>query len=295
MLRLNGCSVHAASGSSNNYRMKSLQSRSTVQMQSRVPTRPLWYAVLALVLVVGASAQNRTGAKSTFKGLEQRSRDQIGLLQDEKRSRSWFQKKLDSQIVYALRQKRLGAVLPGVSMLRARVSIEPSGSWLVDVRAQVSSELLDFIRSNGGTVVNSFPRYNAVRAMLPLDATEALAKRADVRWIRPAEEAITSTTAVEGNIAHRATEARQAFAIDGTGVRQHRPSGSRASRWRFASRHCAPRSERHGRRRRNGHAGNRSRPRPGCQPLLCNCGRRHCDLCPEHTEPASGRVPYHRR
>ena len=219
MLRLNGCPVHAASGSSKNYRMKSLQSRSAVQMQSRVPNRPLWCALLALVLVVGASAQNRTGANSAFKGLEQRSRDQIGLLQDEKRSRSWFQKKLDSQIVYALRQKRLGAVLPGVSTLRARVSIEPSGSWLVDVRAQVSSELLDFIRHNGGTVVNSFPRYNAVRAMLPLDATEALAKRADVRWIRPAEEAITSTTAVEGNIAHRATEARQAFAIDGTGVK----------------------------------------------------------------------------
>jgi subtilisin-like proprotein convertase family protein len=175
--------------------------------------------VLALVLAFGAYAQTRTGANSAFKDLEPRSRDQISLLQDEKRSRSWFHKKLDSQLVYALRQKRLGAVLPGVSALRARLSLEPSGSLLVDVRAQVSPELLDFIRRNGGTVVNSFPRYHAVRAMLPLEATDSLARRADVRWIRPAEQAITSTTAVEGDIAHRAAEARQAFAIDGTGVK----------------------------------------------------------------------------
>jgi subtilisin-like proprotein convertase family protein len=175
--------------------------------------------VLALVLVFGAHAQTRTGTNSAFKDLEPHARDQIRLLQDEKRSRSWFQKKLDSQLVYALRQKRLGAVLPGVSALRARLSLEPSGSLLVDVRAQVSPELLDFIRRNGGTVVNSFPRYHAVRAMLPLEATDSLAKRADVRWIRPAEQAITSTTAVEGDIAHRAAEARQAFAIDGTGVK----------------------------------------------------------------------------
>ena len=105
-----------------------------------------------------------------------------------------------------------------MSALRARLSFEPSGSLCVDIRAQVSSELLDFIRRNGGTVVNSFPKYHAIRALLPLEATESLAKRADVRWIRRAEQAVASATAVEGDIAHRADQARQAFAVDGTGV-----------------------------------------------------------------------------
>ena len=173
--------VPAASGSSENFRMKSLHSRTFVQMRSCSPNQSLWCAALALVLVLGVHAQTKTSANSAFKDLEPHARDQIRLLQDEKRSRSWFQKKLDSQLIYALRQKRLGAVLPGVSALRARVSLEPSGSLLVDVRAQVSPELLDFIKRNGGTVVNSFPRYHAVRAMLPLEATDSLAKRADVR------------------------------------------------------------------------------------------------------------------
>ena len=187
-------------------------------MRSCSPNQSLWCAALALVLVLGVHAQTKTSANSAFKDLEPHARDQIRLLQDEKRSWSWFQKKLDSQLIYALRQKRLGAVLPGVSALRARVSLEPSGSLLVDVRAQVSPELLDFIKRNGGTVVNSFPRYHAVRAMLPLEATDSLAKRADVPVDPPAEQASTSTTAVEGDIAHRADEARQVFAIDGTGV-----------------------------------------------------------------------------
>ncbi len=85
--------------------------------------------------------------------------------------------------------------------------------------AQVSPELLDFIRSSGGTVVSSFPHYHEIRARLPLDATELLAKRADVQWIRPADRAATSVVAVQGDVAHRADQARQAFDIDGTGVK----------------------------------------------------------------------------
>ena len=198
MLRLVVLPVHAAAVSSENVRMKSLHSCSPGQAQSCPPNRVLWSAVLALVLGVGAHAQTRTSANSTYRDLQPHTRDQIRLLQEEKQSRSWFQKKLDSQLVYGLRQKRLGVALPGVNALHARLSFEPSGSLLVDIRAEVSSDLLDFIKQNGGTVVSSFPRYHEVRAVVPLEAADSLAKRANVRWIRPAEQAITSATAVEG-------------------------------------------------------------------------------------------------
>jgi len=174
---------------------------------------------VALVLLLAAHAQTGIAANPLVKDLQPQAQDQIRLLQDEKRSRSWFQQKLDSQLVYALRQKRFGAVLPGVSKLRPKLTLEPTGLLLVDLRAQVTPRLLESIGHNGGTVVNSFPRHDAARAVLPLEATESLAKRADVQWIRPADQAITSTTAVEGDIAHRADQARQAFAVDGTGVK----------------------------------------------------------------------------
>ena len=56
---------------------------------------------------------------------------------------------------------------------------------------------------------------------LPLSFLETLASRPDVRFVKPAAEAATNTadSISEGNIAHRATEARNTFLADGTGVK----------------------------------------------------------------------------
>ncbi len=114
--------------------MKQLDLQGCTQRRSCLPKRLLCFTTLTVFLALGAHAQTRTNTPDAHQDLAPHTRDQIRLLEDEKRSRSWFQKKLDSQLVYALRQKRLGEALPGVSALRARVSLEPSGSVLVDVR-----------------------------------------------------------------------------------------------------------------------------------------------------------------
>ena len=110
----------------------------SVLMRACFPNQVLRCALVALVLVLGAQPQTGIAASPFVKDLQAQARDQIRLLQDEKRSRSWFQQKLDSQLVYALRQKRFGVVLPGVSGLRPRLPLEPSGLLLVDLQAQVT-------------------------------------------------------------------------------------------------------------------------------------------------------------
>ena len=61
----------------------------------------------------------------------------------------------------------------------------------VDIRADVTLEVLARIRALGGTVINSVPRYRAIRARLSLGAVENLAALDAVRSIRAADVAAT--------------------------------------------------------------------------------------------------------
>ena len=111
---------------------------------------------------------------------------------------------------------------------------------LVDIRADVTAEVLARIRELGGTVVNSVPRYRSVRAELPLAAVESLAELDEVQAIRPADMPVThrplpgrlsvvraealdvvrsgKEDTTEGDVAHQADVARSTYGVDGTGI-----------------------------------------------------------------------------
>ena len=61
----------------------------------------------------------------------------------------------------------------------------------VDIRSDVTPAVLARIRALGGTVINSVPKYRAIRANLPLSAVEKLAALDAVQSIRAADEAAT--------------------------------------------------------------------------------------------------------
>src|ERR1035437_9522037 len=140
---------------------------------------------------------------------------QISALQAEKASRTPAQQKMDSQLIYALKQSLNQVIAPGVTNLRVLVQSESDGRVWVDVKATVTQDLLDFIQSSGGSIVSSVPAFQAVRALVPLSLTETLAGRADVQFIQAAVPHRTRTGSVdsEGDTTHRAAEARQAFHV----------------------------------------------------------------------------------
>jgi len=152
-----------------------------------------------------------------------RTRQQIELLQQEKSARSPAERKLDSQLVYALRKQRQKSltVAPGLPTLQPAVRIAAGERVLVDLRATVTSELLTAIAQGGGTVLNSFPRYQAVRATVPLELVLRLAERPDVRNVRPADEATTHAGPVtsEGDVTHQAVTIRDQFSVTGAGIK----------------------------------------------------------------------------
>ena len=149
-------------------------------------------------------------------------------LLDEQRTPT--QQKLNSQLLDDRRTPLHKPTAAGTSRLQITdpdVNNEREGTdgeanderVMVDIRADVTPAVLKRIRDLGGTVSSSVPKYEAIRALLPLRAVEMLAALDAIRTIRPADEAVTrkdNTSA--GNVAHRANSARTTHSVNGTGI-----------------------------------------------------------------------------
>ncbi|HEX8148922.1 MAG TPA: S8 family serine peptidase [Pyrinomonadaceae bacterium] len=131
-------------------------------------------------------------------GLSDVTRAQIESLVREKESRNKAQAKIDSQLIYAAKQQRGEAITDAVETLEVDVKVDERGYTLVDIRAEVTAQVLSTIRQVGGKVISSFPRDEAIRASLPLSSIETVAGLAEVKFIRPAEVPYTEKVDADG-------------------------------------------------------------------------------------------------
>ena len=100
-------------------------------------------------------------------------------------------------------------------------------SVLIDIHGQVDDELVGLIEQHDGAVVDARPAYRSLRARVPLGALESIAKLDAVQTIHDGAFAVAATQAQtvsrsrvvsEGDGAHRSDEARETYAVDGTGI-----------------------------------------------------------------------------
>lgn len=110
----------------------------------------------------------------------------------EKRTRTPAQQKIDSQLLYALYRKRGEAEARGIPNVEPRVKFDEKGRAIVTIRARVTRALLAKIKSYGGEVISSSEQYNDILAHVPLEKLEKLAALKDVTAIMPADEATTN-------------------------------------------------------------------------------------------------------
>jgi len=101
-------------------------------------------------------------------------------------------KRLDTQIILALKKRRGEPPFDKPTSLQPEIPIQDGASVLIDLDATVSNDLLTQIALTGGKVVKSPDPSHIIRAMVPLSQLETLASRADVKSISPARLTITS-------------------------------------------------------------------------------------------------------
>jgi len=146
-------------------------------------------------------------------------KQQVAIVDEEKKNLTPVQKKINFDIVHTLHSVVLKDRQSDLPMLESNVKLSESNTILVDIKAEVTDDLLDFIKAQGGTIINSFPQYNAIRAQIPITAVETIAAQSGVRFIDNAQEYILhKATTSEGDVAHSAPSVRTA-GYSGAGVK----------------------------------------------------------------------------
>jgi hypothetical protein len=177
--------------------------------------RPLAVSLIVASVIAMAAASARAQPAPLSPGLAA----QIHALQQEKAARSPAQRKVGSQLLYEARMRRGLPVATGVSRLRTSVEVDAGGRTLVDLTAQPTARLRSRIAALGGEIESEVVSAGAFRVRLPLDAVESLAAASEVIGIHPAGRATTRAMNVsQGDVAHRAGEARTTYGVDGTGI-----------------------------------------------------------------------------
>ena len=170
--------------------------------------------ICMLLIVIGTLliAKSRALAQP----LSQNVIDQIAAISAEKAARTPAQRKIDSALLDATHPSPYAT--SAIGGVRSAVEVDARGVTLVDIKAKVTDTLLAKIRGQGGTIVSSLPEYNFIRASIRVSALEQIASSPEVRSVRPAEQPFFNKVVSEGDITHRATQARTNLHVDGAGI-----------------------------------------------------------------------------
>ncbi len=155
-------------------------------------TRPAFLilicAGLALGLIITPEALLPAGFAQQKNQIGAEAMSQIEALLREKESRTTAQRKIDSQLIYAMRIKSGKSVAPGVENQAVDIPVDDLGAPVVDITAQVDEKLMEALAANGARVLSSFPRYRSIRAAVPFDRLEAIAALSQVIFIQPRQD-----------------------------------------------------------------------------------------------------------
>ena len=165
----------------------------------------LLLAIFGLGLVLSSGKIPLVDASLQIKGdgkISETAARQIQALVDEKQSRTPAQQKMDSQLVYALKQNRGGAIATGVPTLRTRVVIDDTGKTVVDISvkdAQLAQKMTaKKLQDMGIEVINAVG--GNIRARIPIDSLETVAAFPEVRFMMPPQDFKTSRAGNQGGV-----------------------------------------------------------------------------------------------
>jgi hypothetical protein len=160
---------------------------------------------------------------------------QIQALEQEKASRTVQMRKIDSQIIYALKAKRGDSLFTKVPALRNAALTDHKGRVKVVIHTvsplSNSLSLLDKIKAIAGVeIINAPTNLNRIIALIPLDFVETLATVPDIKmvqgFVRPGVSGTglgpgrnAGSVNTQADIAHAAANVRAAYGINGSGVK----------------------------------------------------------------------------
>jgi len=183
---------------------------------SYCPLIVLQCLLLLLLMISGAGA---AGGQELAPEAYNNLKVQMEILKGEKAALTPVQQKVNSNIIRHLHTKILKDQVESLPKFETNIVLTSKNEILTDIKANVTDSLLAAIVANGGTIINKYPQYRAIRALIPITAVEAIAAHPDVQFIDTAAECETrKTNTSEGDVAHNAPVVRSR-GYTGAGIR----------------------------------------------------------------------------
>ena len=130
--------------------------------------------------------------------------NQIKSLMDEKQTRTAAERKIDSNLLYALKMRRGEKIARNLDSLESGITVDGAGGVSVDIRAQVTDALLKRLNELKVSVTGAFPEYHSISAIVQIDDLEKVAELSEIIFIQPTPKGDTGRTD-SANQAHRTT------------------------------------------------------------------------------------------
>ncbi|MEJ7829085.1 MAG: hypothetical protein WKF91_12830, partial [Segetibacter sp.] len=124
---------------------------------------------------------NQASAQVHVKALQS-----IQLLEQEKASRTFVERKIDSRLLQAVREKRGRKMAEGVVIESPKLLTDDKGNIEVDIRADVSDRLLSEIKTMGGRIIFSSMQFHSIRVEVNVATAEKIAGLSAVKFVQPA-------------------------------------------------------------------------------------------------------------
>jgi hypothetical protein len=164
-----------------------------------------------------SASQDQAGSSNQ---ISRNALQQIEALIAEKKARTPVQQKIDPQLLFAAKMHRGEAIAEGVQTLAVNVSETRAGYVVVDITGNVSDSLIEWLKTNGATILISTPAYGTVRAEVALNKLEDIASSSAVRYIQSKQEAMTSRRDVSNLVWRKKQSGRESFALRAQMVRE---------------------------------------------------------------------------
>lgn len=125
------------------------------------------------------------GADAFGQAVADAARQQIRMLLEEKESRNAAQRKIDSRLLYAMRQGKGLDAAPGVPSLQTGIAVDAAQTTEVHITADVTAPLLESLRTLGARILDAYPFARSIRARVPISALETIAADPAVYFVGP--------------------------------------------------------------------------------------------------------------
>ena len=170
---------------------------------------------LALGAVLGLTA---SALLSQTPGIQPAAAAQIEALRQDKATWSEAERKLDTQLIFALKRLRQDPILQLLPDLRTGANLVAVGNVDVEVEGRMDAGLLEALRTAGSNVVPA-PDLSTARVRLPLGRLLDVAALPGVRRIRrDLGYELRVDNISEGDFAHLADLVRGDLGVDGSGM-----------------------------------------------------------------------------